>query len=43
MPNDRATWSKFGVIEEITDLFERSRPVLQGKTHQASYDVVETD
>ena len=42
MSRYRATWSKFGVCEEIADLLKRSA-VLQSQTHQAGNDVVETD
>ena len=42
VPGHRATWCKFGACEEIADLLKRSA-VLQGKTHQAGDDVVETD
>lgn len=42
VPGHRATWIKFGSSEEIADLFKWSA-VLQGQTHQAGNDVVETD
>ncbi len=42
MPDDGATWGKFGACEEIADLLKRSA-VLQRKTHQAGDHVVETD
>ena len=38
----RATWSEFDACEEIADLLKRSA-VLQGETHQAGNDIVETD
>ena len=42
MSGHRATWSKFGVCKEITDLLKGSA-ILQSQTHQAGDDVVETD
>lgn len=38
----RATWSKFGSSEEIAHLFKRSA-ILQGQTHPARSDIVQTD
>jgi hypothetical protein len=42
VPGHRAAWSKFSPSGELAHLLKRSA-VLQGETHQAGDDIVETD